>query len=141
MSLRGFGGIQTLTTAAQPVYGTLLTANAVINPDQYTSHITPGSNRSTAVLSVTAGTAGRFRVGDRVAIGTTGQFGQGNTVAVDGGTVIAVSSANNTITVQGLQRAHNSGEFVVLALPVAAFNIQVATASNGIYLGEDPTVS
>src|SRR5208337_896140 len=49
--------------------------------------------------------------------------------------------ANNTITVQGLQRSHASGEYVILALPIAAFNIQIVSASNAAYLGEDATVA
>jgi hypothetical protein len=138
MSLRGFGGIQNLPASSIPVYGTTLTAAAVINPDQFTGQITPGSNRSSAVLSVAV--ANRFRVGDRVAIGTAVQFEQGNTVQADGGTVVAVSIPNGTITVQGLQRAHASGEYVVLALAVASLSIQVVTASNTAYIGEDPTV-
>src|ERR1700679_1550692 len=121
MALRGFGGLQTVPATPIPVFGTTLTANAVINPDQYSGQITPGSNKSTAVLSVAAGTAGRFRNGDKVAIGTAVQFEQGNTTQADGGGVIAVNTTNSTITVQGLQRPHNSGEFVILALPVAAF--------------------
>ncbi len=140
MALRGFGGIQTLTGTAQPVYGTALTADAVINPDQYTGSIGTGSNQSTAILSVTAGTAGRFRVGDRVVIGSAAQLEQGNTTSIDGGGVIAVNAAGNTITVQGLQRSHNSGEFVALSLPVSSFSVQVISASSSVYIGEDPTV-
>ena len=115
MAQRGFGGVTTLPATAVPVYGTTLTAAAVINPDQYTGKITPGSNRSTAVLSVA--NAVPFRTNDRVAIGTAAQFEQGNTVQADGGTVVAVNLTNSTITVQGLQRQHASGEFVVLAMP------------------------
>jgi hypothetical protein len=144
MSLRGFGGITTLGAAAQPVYGTVLTAAAVLNPDLFSGQIGTGGSRSSSVLSVTAGTAGKFRVGDRVAVGTALQFEQGNTTQADGGTVIAVSAANSTITVQGLQRAHASGEYVVLALPCAEFDVQfISASSNGagtsVYLGEDGT--
>lgn len=140
MAQRGFGGVTTLPSTAIPVYGTTLTAAAVINPDQYTGQIGTGSNRSTSVLSVAAGTASRFRTNDRVAIGTAAQFEQGNTVAPDGGTVIAVNAANNTITVQGLQRQHASGEFVVLAIAVSAVGIQIVTASSSeIYVAEDGT--
>lgn len=139
MALRGFGGLQTVPSTPVPCFGTTLSAAPVINPDQYTGQITPGSNRSTSVLSVAAGTAGRFRTNDRVALGTAAQFEQGNVTAADGGTVIAVSTANNTITIQGLQRQHVSGEFVILALPVAAFAIQ--WVSGTAYIGEDATVS
>lgn len=141
MSLRGFGGLQNLPTSAIPVFGSTLTAAPVINPDFYTGQISAGSNRSTSVLSVAAGTAGRFRVGDRVAVGTAAQFEQGNTTAADGGTVIVVSTANNTITVQGLQRQHASGEFVILAISCADVSIQFVTASNPALIGEDGTVA
>lgn len=140
MAQRGFGGVTTLPATAIPVYGTTLTAAAVINPDQYTGKITPGSNRSTSVLSVA--NAVPFRTNDRVAIGTAAQFEQGNTVQADGGTVVAVNLANSTITVQGLQRQHGSGEFVVLAISVAAIGIQVLSASSAsgeVYLAEDGT--
>ena len=139
MALRGFGGLQALPVTVVPVFGTTLSAAAVINPDQYTGLIAAGgSNKSSAVLSVA--NAGRFRDKDHVAIGTAAQFEQGNSVQADGGTVTAVSAAAGTITVQGLQRSHASGEFVVLAMPCAEFNIQVTSASNPVYLGEDPTV-
>jgi hypothetical protein len=140
MSFRGFGGIQTVTASAQPVYGTALTANAVINPDLFTGQIDTRGNRSSAVLSVTAGTAGRFRSNDRVIVGSAAQLEQGNTTQTDGGTVIAVNSTANTITVQGLQRSHSSGEFVVLAMTVSVINIQFISASGATYIGEDPTV-
>lgn len=140
MAQRGFGGVTTLPATAVPVFGTTLTAAAVINPDQYTGRLTPGSNRSTAVLPVA--NAVPFRTNDRVAIGTAAQFEQGNTVQADGGTVIAVNLANSTITVQGLQRQHASGEFVVLAIPVSAVGIQVLSASSAsgeVYVAEDGT--
>jgi len=136
MSFRGFGGVTTLPATAIPVYGTTLSAIAVINPDQFTGRITAGSNRSNAVLSVA--NAIPFRVGDKVAVGTAAQFEQGNTIAADGGTVTAVGAG--TITVQGLQRSHASGEFVVLAMTVATPNIQVLGASSPyLYLAEDGT--
>lgn len=141
MSLRGFGGLQNLPTSAIPVFGTTLSAAPVINPDFYTGQIAAGNNRSVAVLSVAAGTAGRFRYGDKVLLGTAAQFEQVNTTQADGGTIIAVNASANTITVQGLQRQHVSGEFVVLALTCAEINIQVTSASNPVYLGEDGTVS
>ena len=136
MSFRGFGGVTTLPATAVPCFGTTLSVAAVINPDQFTGRITAGSNRSNAVLSVANSVP--FRVGDRVAIGTAIQFEQGNTVAADGGTVIAVGAG--TITVQGLQRSHASGEFVVLALTVGTIGIQVLGASSSfLYIAEDGT--
>jgi hypothetical protein len=141
MAQRGFGGQTVFTGAAQPLFGTTLAAAAVINPDLFTGQIGTGGNRSSAVLSLAAGTAVRFRQGDHVCIGTAAQFQQGNTVAVDGGTVQSVNVAANTITVVGLQRQHASGEFVILALPCAGVTIQIVSASStNVYVGEDGSV-
>ena len=142
MSIRGWG-LQTIgtTNSAIPCFGTTLTAAPVINPDQYTGQIAAtGSNRSTAVLNLTAGFASKFRTGDRVVLGTAAQLAQGNTVAADGGTVIAVNAGANQITVQGLQRQHASGEYVILALPVASWTIQYL-GSHTLYLAEDASAS
>jgi hypothetical protein len=142
MALRGFGGVTTLAAAAQPVFGTVLTSAPTINPDQYTGRISAGSNRSNAVLNVANSVP--FRVGDHVAVGTAPQFEQGNSIQADGGTVTAVGAG--TVTIQGLQRQHASGEYVVLALPCAEFDVQFISASSNVgagtnvYLGEDPTV-
>jgi hypothetical protein len=141
MALRGWG-LQTVGTTASaiPVFGTTLTAAPVINPDQYTGQIGVGSNRSTAVLNLAVGFAAKFRVGDRVVLGTAAQLAQGNTVQADGGTVIGVNAGANQITVQGLQRQHVSGEFVILALPVASWTIQYL-GSHTLYLAEDSSAS
>jgi hypothetical protein len=136
VSFRGFGGITTIPASAVPVYGTTLNSAAVINPDLHTGQIDTRGNRSQAVLSVANSVP--FRVGDKVAIGTAVMFEQGNTVAADGGAVVAVG--NGTITVQGLQRSHASGEFVVLAMTCASIGIQVLGASSSfLYLAEDGT--
>lgn len=138
MSLRGFGGIQTLTGSAVPVYGTTLSAATQLNPDFYTGNTQPGSNRSSCAVSVAVGTGSRFRAGDRIAIGVAGAFEQGNSLQTDGGDVQKVSG--DVLTVIGLTRNHASGEFVVLTLPVAAFSVQLISASGNVYLGEDATV-
>lgn len=138
MSLRGFGGQTTVGASAQPVFGTTLSAATVLNPDIFSGNTNPGSNRSSCVVSLAAGTAGRFRSGDRVLIGTAVQFEQGNTVQAGGGTVVSVNASGNTITVQGLTRNHASGEFCILALPVSSWTLQLLSGT--LYVGEDGTV-
>lgn len=137
MANRGFGGLTTVGATPQPVYGTTTTAAAVLNPDFHTGQIGAGNARSSCVLSVA--NAYPFRVGDRVAVGTAAQFEQNNATQADGGTVTAVSTTNGTITVQGLQRAHGSGEFVLLALPVSSYSIQLISGT--VFISEDANVS
>lgn len=137
MAQRGFG-TQTLSGSPQPLIGTVLTAAVNPTPDSSRGAMAPGFADSVATLSVTAGTVPLFRYGDRVAVGASNSWNQGSTVAPDGGRVIGINSIANTIQVQGLLRAHASGEFVVLALPCAQINIDNGAAL--LYLGEDGTV-
>lgn len=131
--LRGLGN-QTLTGSAQPLFGTTTSAAVTPMPDMQTGNLLPMSNPSQTVVPVTTQI---FRKGDHVVIGAAGAFVQGSTVPVDGGIVSATTS--NSITVMGLTRAHASGEFVVLALPVAQVQIQNGAAI--LYLGEDSSVA
>lgn len=136
MSFRGFGGVTTLPATPIPAYGTTTTSAVTINPDLFTGKIAAGNSRATAVVNVA--NAVPFRVGDKVLVGTALQFEQGNTTQADGGTVIAVGAG--TITVQGLQRQHASGEFVVLAMTCAFVGLQILGASStSIYVAEDGT--
>ena len=137
MSQRGFG-TQTLSGSPQPLLGTALTAAVNPTPDSSRGVLAPGFADSVATLPITAGTVPLFRYGDHVAVGASDSWNQGSTVAPDGGRVIAIDSAANTIKVQGLLRAHASGEFVVLAIPCAQINIDNGAAV--LYLGEDGTV-
>lgn len=139
MSLRGTG-VLNATTASQPLLGTQTTAIVTPSPDLQTSVMNPASNQSVATVPVTAGTVPRFRVGDHVQIGATATFQQGNTAPPDGGLVTAINAAANTIQVQGLTRVHQSGEWVVLALPCAQVILQVLTGGT-LYLAEDATAS
>jgi len=131
MSLRGFG-IQTLGTTPQPVFGATLTAAVVPTPDMQTGGLTPASNPSQAVVPVSQNI---FRKGDRVMIGASNTFSQGSLIQPDGGPVVAVNLTASNITVMGLTRNHASGEFVVLALPVA--QVQIQNFAGLLYLGED----
>jgi hypothetical protein len=120
MSARGFG-TQTLTGAAQPMFGTTTTAATVPNPDLFTGGLNPASNPSQTIIPVSQNI---FRKGDRVLIGTASNFTASNTLAIDGGPVTAVNLSASNIAVGGLTRNHASGEFVVLALPCAQVSIQ-----------------
>lgn len=137
MAQRGFGN-QVLSGSAQPLLGTALTADVRPTPDSSRGALAPGFADSVATLSITAGTVPLFRYGDHVAVGASSSWNQGSTVSPDGGRVIALDSAANTIKIQGLLRTHASGEFVVLAIPCAQINIDNGAAL--LYLGEDATV-
>lgn len=139
MSIRGFGN-QTVTGAAQPLLGTLLTAPAVISPDQATGRIAAGNANSSSVLTVTAGTTSLFRKGDRVLLGPTSSFTPTNTTAAaDQATVQSVNTAANQLTVNGLQKQHATGEWVIVSLQAA--RVRLLTNTSSIYLGGDSTVS
>jgi hypothetical protein len=136
MALRGFG-YQTLTGTPQPLIGSQLQSAAIPSPDYYTGRLDPGSQPSSAYLTVYA--ASLFRQGDHVMVGASNSFSQGSTTPVDGGTVQAVNASASNILVTGLMRKHSAAEWVILALPVAQVNIQNG-ASGTLYLGEDNTV-
>lgn len=135
MSLRGFG-TQTLTGSAQPLFGTTITAPIRPTPDMRTSRLDQASAPSQSVVGVNNNL---FRVGDHVLIGSSSSFTQTNTASPDGGIVSAINTAANTITVNGLMRAHSASDWAVLALPCAQVSIQNNQAN--IYLGEDATVA
>src|SRR5665213_1868945 len=137
MSLRGFG-YQTLTGAAQPLFGTTLSAAVRPSPDPYTGRLDPGSMASSAFLYLSAPIT-LFRQGDHVMVGASNSFQQGSTTPVDGGTVQAVNLSASNILVTGLQRNHSAGEYVILALPCSQINIQNGDSPT-LYLGEDNTV-
>lgn len=140
MPFRAFG-VRTQSGTAQPLLGTTLTAAVTPTPQiqgQYSG--VPASGPSQTVLPVTD--ASWFQVGDRVAMGTLAAFADPRTSPNPGpdyGNVTAVNLAGKTITVQGLLRAHASGEFVVLCLPFANLNLQVLTSAV-TYVGTDSGV-
>jgi hypothetical protein len=140
MALRGFG-YQTLTGAAQPLFGTSLSAAISPSPDPYTGRLDPGSQPSSCILPLAAPSY-LFRVGDHVAVGPTSSFvpvNQTPSFPPDGGTVQQVNLSASNILVTGLMRKHSAGEWVVLSLPCAQINIQNGN-SPSLYLGEDSTV-
>lgn len=120
MPARGFG-FQTLSDAAQPVFGTTTSAAVVPTPDRNTGGLNPASNPSQTIVPVAENI---FRKGDHVAIGPAANFTASNTLGIDGGPVTAVNLSASNITVMGLTRNHASGEFVVLALVCAQVSIQ-----------------
>jgi hypothetical protein len=136
MALRGFGN-QTLTGSAQALFGTTLQTDVSPSPDPYTGRLDPGSQNSSAYLTVS--NPALFRSGDHVMVGAAASFNQGSTTPVDGGAVQAVSLTASNLLVTGLQRKHSAGEWVILSLPGAQINIQNGNSAN-LYLGEDETV-
>ena len=46
MGMRAFAGVQTVSGAAQPLFGTSLTAAATPPPDQFSNNLNPGSNET-----------------------------------------------------------------------------------------------
>jgi len=140
MPARGFG-FKTVTGTAQPVFGTTTTTIAVPTPDQYTGRMDPASNRSTVQVTVTD--VSYFRKGDRVMLGISDSFlvfPPVGTLPPDSAQVIAI--AGSVLTLQGLTRRHEIGEFIVLSIPCARIKIQAGSGNTGeLYIGEDPTVS
>jgi hypothetical protein len=140
MSSRGFP-ITTVTGTAQPAFGTTLSAALVVlTKDFSTQRVDPASNPSQA--SVTVVNPFLVRKGDRVAIGTLANFGFGPTVtqSPDWGNVTAVNYGTGVVTVKGLLRTHAVGEFMVLSVACAEFNILGSGISTSLYIGEDSTV-
>ena len=143
MALRGFG-FRSQGGTAQPLLGTTLAAAANPTPDPTTATLGQGRD-STVVLSVTD--ASWFQAGDRVGVGVLANFGVNPATAPDFGRVYGVPNLGaNTIQVQGLVRAHASGEFVVLGIRFANLNIQTGKAAGignaGVmYIGPDSSVA
>lgn len=132
MATRG-AGIQTLGAAAQPVFGTTLTAAFTPTPDSYTGNYEPRSQPAHATVAV-ASTAW-FRVGDKAGIGPAGG-------PYDFFRITAIGSAT-AMTLTGGTKAHASGEFVILGVDAARIKIDMTTvgATTDItYIGEDNTV-
>jgi hypothetical protein len=138
MPLRGFG-LQTVTGTAQPIFGTTLSAASIVNPDQYTGATDPRSNPSHSLVTVTNPLV--FQRGDRIGIGTAANFGFPGTVTTtaDWGKVVNVNYSTDVVTVQGLQRAHASGEFAVLGTDCAVIFVQAQT--DPLYIGSDSSVA
>lgn len=136
MGLRGFGN-QTLTGAAQPMFGTTITTAITPTPDAHTGNYDPRSAASQAVIQV--GAAQTFRKNDRVMVGPASSFAQGAAQPPDMGNVTSVNYATGYITVSGLTRAHAAGEFIVLSIQVATIAIQ--NGAGQLYIGEDSSVA
>jgi hypothetical protein len=142
MGIRPFAGPQTVTGAAQPVFGTALTAAVTPPPDEFSGKLTPGSNETQTTLIVTS-TKG-FITGDRVAVGPTAAFNPGLVATgsiPDQGTVKKIVDATHLI-VQGLKNSHAAtGEWVVLNEAAGDVRIRSATAAGTMYIGNASTVS
>jgi DNA-binding beta-propeller fold protein YncE len=136
MGLRGFGN-QTLTGAAQPMFGTTISTAIMPTPDQFTGNFDPRSAASQSIIQVA--TAATFRKGDTVMVGPASAFMQGSAINPDQGKITAVNYGAGTITVAGLTRAHAAGEFIVLSIQVATISIQ--NGAGQLYVGEDSSVA
>jgi hypothetical protein len=142
MAVRPFAGIITLSGAAQPLFGSAVTAAVTPPPDQFSGVLTPGSNETRCSLTVTS-TKG-FLPGDRVAVGLAAAFLPG-IVAVgsipDQGTVKTITSGT-VMVIQGLKQSHaGSGEWCVLNEDAGNVHIQPVSLSAATYIGNASTVA
>jgi len=140
MAIRPFGGIQTMGAASQPVFGSTLTADSTLHPDQFSGNVLPGSNPSLSYLTV-ASVLG-FRIGDIVVVGLKASFivpAVANTL--DTGNITAIDPVGKILTIQGLLRSHANGEYVVLNEAAASVVIVGVTATHVWYLGNASTVA
>lgn len=140
MAIRSFCGIQTLSGSAQPVFGTTASAAFTPPPDQF-GGLGPGSNQTQVSIPVVS-SAG-FIVGDQVVIGPAAAFKPGAATTLgDVGTIKSIPDSTHLV-VQGLTKAHASGEYVVLDEIVGNVRILPVTGTAGdlIYIGTAATVS
>jgi hypothetical protein len=142
MGVRPFAGIVTLSGAAQPIFGTAVTAAVTPPPDQFSGNLNPGSNETQCNLTVTS-TAG-FLPGDRVAVGSTAAFKPGIAAVgsiPDQGTVKSITSST-VMVVQGLKKTHAAtGEWCVLNEASGNVHLQPVTLSAATYIGNASTVA
>lgn len=141
MGLRPFAGIQTFGSAAQPVFGTTLTA-AVVPVADFAGESGAGANptRTTLAVSSTKG----FLAGDVIAIGPAASFVPGtpsaSTPKQETVRIVSVNSSTG-LTVQGINLAHPSTDYVVLAETCSSVSIQLVSGTHSAYLGNASTVS
>lgn len=137
--IRPFGGVQSLSGVAQPVFGTTVSAAFVPPPDTFSNNLNPGSNQTQIKIPV-ASTVG-FRVGDQVSIGGAASFAVGGaTTLADVGTIKGVVDGTHLL-VQGLTEPHGNGEFCVLNEEVGNVHIIPVSTTAVVYLGTAPTVA
>ena len=140
MAIRPFGGIQTMGAASQPVFGTTLTADSTLHPDQFSGNVLPGSNPSLSYLTLASVTG--FLLKDYIIVGAKGDFIVPSAAnKLDVGQITAIDSVNKILTVQGLLRTHASGEYVLLNEAAAEVVIVGVAATHVWYLGNSSTVA
>jgi hypothetical protein len=135
MPIIPFAGAQTIATTgtAQPVFGTKMNGAGQLAPDPFSGKTGPGSNPSQSILPV-ASIVG-FAKNHRVLVGPIGG-------PYDQGSIFALNAVGPTMTVQGLQKAHASGEVVILNEDVSQVTIiPVAGNAGSLYVGNASTVS
>ena len=136
--IRPWNGVQTLGSAAQPVFGTALTAASIFATDRYTGTNRPGTTTPPVTLAVASSIG--FQVNDHVQVGPKVNFTTANRKLLDHGTVAGIVDPTH-ISVQGLLQNHASGEYVVLDETASMVQIIPVGTSNPIYLGTDSTAS
>lgn len=138
MALMPFYGVQTLSGAAQPMFGTALTAAVTPPPDQFSGNLGPGSNQTQVQVTVTS-TKG-FIPGHEILIGASADFEPGSaTTLADRGVIKKIVSAT-VVLVQGLQKPHASGEWLILNEVVGFIRLS-NLGTHSLYLGNASTVS
>lgn len=139
MGVRPFFGVVTLAGTAQPIFGTGVSAAFTPPPDPFMGGNGPGTNQTQVTIAVTS-TLG-FLTGDKVAVGTAAQFKPGlATSGLDYGTVKKITDATHLV-VQGLIRAHASGEWCVLAEEAGNVHLTPVAVTAIAYIGNASTVA
>jgi hypothetical protein len=140
MGLRPFAGPQTVSGAAQPVFGSAVTAAVTPPPDPFAGNLNPGTNETQCNLTVTS--TNGFLPGDRVAVGLAAGFKPGIVAAAsipDQGTVKSITSST-VMVVQGLKKAHAAtGEWCVLNETTG--RVRIRSGGSTLYIGNASTVS
>ena len=137
--IRPFAGIQAMGAAAQPVFGTGLTAAIVPSVDQHTGTNRPGTTPPPVTVPVTS-TIG-FNQGDSIQVGPTANFTTANRGNLDHGVITAIVDVTH-MKVRGLLQTHAAtGEWVVLDEVASYVQITPVATAADFYLGTDSTVA
>lgn len=140
MAIRTFAGIQTMGAASQPVFGTTISAVAGFAPDQWTGKVGPGNNDPIFYCTLTSGLG--FLKGDRVVIGPKANFITPAAIGgLDVGLIIAINNSTGVAQIQGLQKTHPTGEYVLLADAAQTVYIIPRVTTGLLYVGTDNTVA
>lgn len=129
--LRTFYKLFTQSGSAQPLVGTSFTANTIPSGPAPI----PGGGRPYVVIPVVTGDEALFIPGSDIVVLSPG------TVREEDSVVYAIDTTAHTISCV-CDKAHNSGDFIQLAIPFAAWYIQPKDGNAGVfYLGNSPNMS